>query len=102
MIPGDDGTIQMRLEVKRAEQIFAKLAHKCYTRWGKIFSEPLARELLASAAALFAARTIAILHVWTGESLDKIRRRFYETVDENLKGATQKILEEFKRTEAPK
>lgn len=53
--------------------------------------ERIANEILASVGTLFLARSAAIIHVWTGESIDSIRKRFIESFDANLKTTMEKI-----------
>jgi hypothetical protein len=54
--------------------------------------DKLANEMLASVACLFMARATAIIHVWTGESVESIRKRLIETYDDDLKSTVQKII----------
>lgn len=47
--------------------------------------DKLADELIASVAALFAARAICMIHVWTSESLESVRERIFATIDDDVK-----------------
>lgn len=53
----------------------------------------LADELMASVACLFAARVCTMIHVWTGESVQNITTRMFETYDYNVKAQLQKFKE---------
>jgi hypothetical protein len=53
--------------------------------------EKLANEIVASVAALFMARAVGIIHIWTGESVDSIRKRVVEAFDANLKETIRKL-----------
>lgn len=53
--------------------------------------DKMAHEVLASVACLFAARAAALIHVWTGEPIDAVRKRIFENFDEDLKSSLKKI-----------
>lgn len=55
----------------------------------------LANELLMSVMALAAARSIGILHLWSGEPIDAVRKRFMECMDHDLKATVQKMFKQF-------
>ena len=53
--------------------------------------DKLANELLASVAALFMARATGILHVWTNEPLESIKKRVLETYEHDLKSTIRML-----------
>lgn len=56
-------------------------------------------EIGLSIASLLAARVIAFNHIMTGEGTKRIKQRFDEAFEENLKISIQKMLKELWKKE---
>lgn len=61
----------------------------------KIHGDHFANEILMSVCALLSARAIGMVHVWTGESPERVTKRFVEAVDANVKPTIRKIVEKM-------
>ena len=51
----------------------------------------LAVELVLTVAALFAARAVGHIYLWTGEPLPSVKARFFEAFDFNLGNTMRKM-----------
>lgn len=56
--------------------------------------DKLASELLASVACLFCARAVAVIHMWSAEPIESIKKRVFECFEEDLKKTITKIAHE--------
>jgi hypothetical protein len=53
-------------------------------------------EMYATVAALGAGRAVAMLAMWTGESVGSVRKRFIEAMDHHTSMQLEKITKGFK------
>lgn len=91
----------LRAEIVGMERKVARIVGPHIERLKKDLGEVMAYEVLMSTAALFASRTIVTLGVWTTQPLDKIRRSFDETLDEDVKTTTRKMVDHLKTVGGP-
>lgn len=74
----------IRTKISEIEKMMADLVGPLVEEFRKDGGNSLADEVLCSIAALFSARAVGIIHVWSGESLDKIEQRFLSAFRKNL------------------
>lgn len=88
-------TNQLKAVVIAVEKNYAKYVGNEVEAMRDAGGDRLANEMLASVAALFCARAIGILHVWTAEPIDSIRKRVIESIDAQLKPTIDKLIKDF-------
>lgn len=67
-----------------------------------IHGDRTANEILASVCALLSARAIAMIHIWTGEPVESVAKRVYDTTMANTKPTINKIMAKLAEKETPK
>lgn len=82
----------LRDAVVTAEAFLARRLGRITETHRKSSGDRMANEFLASVAALLLARAIGMIHVWTGEPIDSIRKRVIETMDDNVKTTVKKLV----------
>lgn len=89
----------MRRAVVEIEKIIAEYAGNEVEAMRKFGGDRLANELLSSVACLFAARSISMIHIWSGEPVDSIRKRFEETMNHDLASTMRKFIKTIGKVE---
>lgn len=74
----------IKQKISQIEKMMADMAGPLIEEFRKEGGNSLADEVLCSIAALFSARSVGIIHVWSGESLDLVEKRFLEAFRKNL------------------
>lgn len=83
----------MTIEIERWVAMY--VGNECSEMRKLPYGAAVASEIYLSVSALFAARAIAYVHLWTGESLESIQKRFDEATLYNLKSTMKKITEQM-------
>lgn len=58
----------------------------------KIHGDRISNEILASVCALLCARSVAMIHVWTGEPVELVAKRLNDAMMANIKPTMAKII----------
>ncbi len=82
-----------RNAVINIEKILAEYAGNEVEAMRHRFGNKMASELLASIACLFAARSTAMIHVWSGEPIESIKKRVFEAFDQDIKMSLKRFSE---------
>lgn len=88
---------RLRTAVVNIEKIAATYVGNEVEALRNVAGNKLASELLASVACLFCARAVAVIHLWSGEPVENIKARVFETFEHDLKATLKKIATETEK-----
>lgn len=98
--------LDLKSQVVRVEKRLASLLGMEMDAFRQKHGDKLANEMLMSVSALLGARTVTMLHVWTGEPIESIRKRYHEALNHDIKPSLAKMMDylanqEEKQTRKP-